>query len=379
MAAGRQVFPLYFALHIALLVISGFSYLYTIKDFSRENLPIGQLLNMWQRWDSNFYIDIATQGYETSLRRAAFLPFYPMLMKGAMFIFHSPLLSGLIVSSVAWFVMLAVLYRLVKEDFSHERAHTTLLYLSFFPAAFFFGAVYTESTFLCLILLSFYNIRKGRWWRAGLFGFFATLTRSGGIVLLLPFCYEYMRQRQFKLRAIHFNVVSGGLIGLSLVLYALYCYYNFGNFCAFSHAQAAFWNRSPSLPWYGVIRSIQAIHQAPSMLSFLALRNILDLGCNLFIFVILILSLVGPWCFPRSQWAYAFFGLALLLSIQLLPITANTFPLQSFPRYLLEVFPAFILLSGFSKWRLFHYTYLSVSGSHFFFMCSQFVIGHWIT
>ena len=68
-------------------------------------------------------------------------------------------------------------YRLVEEDFDQERAYRTVLYLSVFPTSFFLAAAYNESLFLCFSLLSFYEMRHGRWWLAGLFGFLAGLTR----------------------------------------------------------------------------------------------------------------------------------------------------------------------------------------------------------
>lgn len=125
----------------------------------------------------------------------------------------------------------------------------------------------TESLFLCLALLSFYNMRHGNWWLAGLFGFLASLTRSAGLFLIVPFCFEYLRQHQFNLRAMRFDILS-----------------------------------------------FQAIH------------NLLDLGPDVFILLLIILSFVGPWKLPRNLWAYNLYAVTLFLFFQLYP-TIGIFPL----------------------------------------------------
>jgi len=47
-------------------------------------------------------------------------------------------------------------------------------------------------------------------------------------------------------------------------------------------------------------------------------------------------------------------------------------------RYMLEIFPAFIMLAAFAKYRIFHLNYLFVSGTLLFFLLMQFLTGHWV-
>src|SRR5437899_10543020 len=102
---------------------------------------------------------------------------------------HDPLIASMCISNIAFLVLLVVFYQLVKEDFDQERAERAILYLAVFPTAFFLAAGYTDALFLALALSCFYNMRRGHWWLAGLFGFFASLTRSAGVFLLVPFAY----------------------------------------------------------------------------------------------------------------------------------------------------------------------------------------------
>src|SRR5205085_10316212 len=136
-------------------------------------------------------------------------------------------------------------------------------------------------------------LRHRKWWLAGLFGCCASLTRSAGLFLLVPFVYEYLRQYQFQLVKIRWDVINGALIPAGMAVFAAYCYVQFGDPLAFSHLQVN-WQRHLELPWHGIVSSISIIRHSSGFLSFDALRNLLDLLPDLFILALLILSFVGP-------------------------------------------------------------------------------------
>ena len=379
--AFKNVLPIYISIHLAFFVITCLSVLFVIPDFSWKVLPINTLWQSWYRWDSVHYSYLAMHGY-TDWWRTVFFPLFPLLERYVALVVGDPFIAGLVISNVAGLGMLIVLYRLVEEDFDSERAYRTALYLSVFPTAFFFAAAYTESLFLLLALLSFYYMRQGNWWLAGVFGFFATLTRSTGLLLLLPFCYEYLRQHQFKLKTIHFDVFGGTLIGAALGLFMLYCYHRFHSFFPFTRAEHFMWSRDPQSPWFIIKNVIAGIAQSNGLLSFHALRNIIDASQILLILVLIILAVVGPWRFPRRLWVYAIYAIVLFVVLQTSPVRVNPirgpFPLQSFPRYMLEVFPAFIVLAGLGKYRTVHLSYVMVSGVVLFVLLSLFLTGHWV-
>jgi Gpi18-like mannosyltransferase len=378
-AAFKESWPVYVAVHVAFFVTTCLSFLFTLRDFDPNHVPVYKLWQTWHHWDTGHYMSIAIFGYVHPWS-TAFFPLYPLLERVVMFLTgRNALVAGLFISNITGLLMLVVLYQLVREDFDHERALRTVLYLSIFPTAFFFAAGYNEALFLCLALLSFYNIRHGHWWLAGLFGFFACLTRSTGLLLLLPFGYEYLRQREFRLRAIRFDILAGALIPAALVLYGLYCYLLFHDFLEFSHAQA-YWNHYLAAPWVGIAGSIRAISISGGLLSFQALRNLTDLVPDLLILVALILGIVGPWRFPRRLWSYCAFAIPLYIFLQIFPVGGTgLFPLQSVGRYMLEIFPAFIVLAGIGgRSRMFNMNYLMISGMVLFFLLTQFLIGHWV-
>jgi Gpi18-like mannosyltransferase len=385
--ATKQVLPIYIAVHIAAFIITCLAVLFTLHDFQGNYLPLSTIWHSWNQWDTKgHFIIIATQGY-TDILNTAFFPLYPILMRGLMFVGLSPLVSGLLISNVAGLFALIVLYQLVREDFSGEDAWRTVLYISLFPTAFFFIAAYNETLFLLLSLLSFYAIRHGRWWQAGICGFLACLTRSAGLFLLIPFAYEYWRQHEFQLKSlrigsifkqVRIDIISAALIPAGIAVFALYCYLISGDALAFSHVQAH-WQRSLAAPWHGMWETLTIIRHSTGFLSFYSLRNLLDLLPNVFILILVVLTFVGPWRWPRAYWAYGLYAAALFLFVQLVPASdATLFPLQSTARFMLEIFPAFIMLAILGKSRQVNLYYLLIASSMGFFLLTQFLTGHWV-
>ncbi len=376
--ALKQVFPVYLATHLAFFVITCLSTLFILKDFSWQALPTSTLWNAWDRFDTTIFTTIARYGY-TNFSRLAFFPLYPLLERALMYLTHeNAFLAGLVISNLAGLGIFIVLYRLVSEDFNAQQAERTVLYLALFPTAFYFASGYNKSLFIFLAVLTFYQLRRGYWWWAGFSGFLACLTRSAGILLLIPFYYEYLRQHQFQLKALRPNVLAGVLIPCALLLFSAWCYIQYHDPLGFSHAQAA-WNRYLAFPGYSIIISIQDIQKSTGLLSFQALRNMTDLLPDLFILLFIVLSFVGPWRLPRQLWVYGIYAAALYIFLQLFPNGGTgLFPLESVGRFMLEVFPAFIVMAAAGKHKSFSLSYLMVSGAILFFLLTQFLTGHWV-
>ena len=378
--ACKQVWPLYLAAHLGFFVVSVLSLLFTHGDFDPLQYPLNSLWLSWNRWDTVHFVSIAQKGYDTELQ-SAFFPFYPMLMKlFAHFAHHSEFVAGLIVSNIALLVLLVVMYQLVKEDFDQQSAHRAVLYISIFPTAFFLAAAYTESLFLCLAILSFYQMRHGKWWFAGIFGLLASLTRSDGLLLVIPFVWEYLYQHQFQLKKIQGGILASSLIPAGTALFALYCWHRFGDPLAFSHVQALpGWDRHLRFPGIGIVLDIQLIQSTGTMLNYVSLRNMLDLVADLFLLLTLVAACIGLLHLPRKLWSYLLLGWALWLFFNLYPrIGSGADPLTSISRYMIEVFPSFIFLAILGKHRTFHACYISIAGSMLFFMLTQFLMGRWI-
>ncbi len=374
LTAFQSIFPIYLATHIAFLFLTYLVNLFFLGNFSAQALNFHDIVQEWNHWDTSQFTSIATGGYDGAWR-TAFFPLYPLLEAGLKFVVHNPYYAGLIISNLASLGLFTVLYRLVQEDTNQAQAYRTVLYLALFPTAFFLSAAYNEALFLFLAIFSFYSMRRGHWWLAGLCGFLASLTRSAGVFLLIPFCYEYLRQHEFQLKKIRFGVVGGLLIPAGLGLFSLYCYYKFHDSLAFSHAQVI-WGRHLSLPWQGYDDAITII-RAHHALTFDSMHNLIDLTMGLFMLLILVLCFVGPWKFSRDRIVYGLYGVAFYLFLMLFP-SAGEFPLQSLSRLVIELFPAFIVLAAMGKKSSFNLYYLTISVSVLTFMLLQFLMGRWI-
>ena len=360
--AFKHIWPIYLATHIIFLLLTYLVAVLLLNPYGSPPSPLHVMLNFWDRWDTHHFIDIATAGYAKPLD-SAFFPLYPLLIRISAFALRSPLLSALFVANIAGFAVLLLLYRLVADEFGEERAERSVLYLAIFPTAFFLAAGYSESLFLLCTLASFYCMRRGHWWLAGLAAFLAGLTRATGVALFVPLCYEYLRQRDFQWRRIRVDALACAGAGLGVAVYAVYCYLRFHDFLAFSHAEAAGWGRQWTLPWQPLLLAAHNILSL-DILNFFSIQNVVMLSVMLGVLVVLVLSFVGPWKFARKDWIYPLYAVAIYLFCTSATVTIpSSSPLDSADRYMLAAFPVFIVLAAMGKNRHFHFLYQALGFS----------------
>ena len=148
-------------------------------------------VGIWQRWDACWYGKIAAFGYEQGTDATAFFPAFPLLVRSlALPLGDHVALAGMLANLVASVVGLAGLHRLVSRDLGVRVADRTILYLSIFPAALFLYAPFSEALFLAATAWAFVGAREGRWWLAAAAALVAGLTRTQGVLLVLPLAWE---------------------------------------------------------------------------------------------------------------------------------------------------------------------------------------------
>jgi Mannosyltransferase (PIG-V) len=176
------------------MLLAGVSSLQWEFDPKDVSISFGRLGNLLfapaVRWDSIYYLQIAKHGYQ-SPRLAAFSPFYPLLIRAFSGLAGSFAITGVLISLIAMFVGLVIVRRLTALELGDRSANVTVQLIAFGPMAVFLSAVYTESLFLALSAGTFYAARRGRWASAGILGGLATMTRSGGVLLLAPVLIMY--------------------------------------------------------------------------------------------------------------------------------------------------------------------------------------------
>lgn len=284
-------------------------------------------------WDGRWYLKIVEKGY--TLEASAFFPLFPGLIRLLSDYGFDPVESGLFISNTAFFMACWFLYKLVSCDWETGAAVETLWYMVLFPTSFFFNMVYSESLFLLLVVLTFYGSRTGRWWLSGVAGLLASMTRNTGVLLIIPVLYEYLASLEFKLKKVDLNILWVGLMPVGLVVYMAYLAKIVGDPLGFITAQK-FWLRSFSYPWQAVYLTLKNIHA-----DFQRGRNFLDL----------LFTVLGIWAAVASvrkirfsYWIYMVMGLFV-------PMWAASpyAGLYSMPRFILVLFPVYIVTALFIK------------------------------
>ena len=330
--------------------------------------PLGFFLSAWQHWDAVWFMRIAESGYGKF--STAFFPLYPALMRAVgLPIGGRTTVAGIIVSLACFAAALVILYRLVRDEFGGTAAAWTVILLSFAGTSFFFQAVYSESLFLLLTVASFAAARRGHWVVAGLAGGLAALTRSAGVLLVVPLAWMWFEQyRGGGLRlpgAVQARPLPARgrqriaslaallLIPAGLGVYMVYLQQRFGNALEFTVAEKH-WHRHLHLDfvsvWQGARAAWRSIHQiaadpgAYTRLQRLPFRDQWITMGNLTAFLALLFAVaVFVVCWRRLPSAYTVFAAVSLL----LPLAYPTHgtPLLSFPRFVLVDFPLFIALA----------------------------------
>ena len=238
-----------------------------------------RMLEPWAHWDGVWFIHIAADGYGAHGQSEAFFPLYPLLVRGvAVMTGHDYVVAGLVVSPACYLGAMVVLFTLAQALLGPRVALWSGVFISVFPTALFFQAVHSESLFLVLTLLSFCWARRSHWALAGLAGLLTVLTRSSGVVLLLPLAVIRWEQRRgsavnqpggpaagpaaagHRPPALSFAWLL--LVPAGLALYMAYLWWAFGDPLLFGSVQA-YWGRELTLPtsaiWRGAVAAVSGV------------------------------------------------------------------------------------------------------------------------
>jgi hypothetical protein len=330
------------------------------------------LLDAWARWDSEYYLDIAQYGYALRPELTVFFPFYPLLLAlAAPLLGQDYVLAGVVVSSVACFVSLFYLFKLVAWEFSEDHARRAVLYMAVYPMALFLFAVYTESVFLALTIAAFYYTRRKQWAAAAVLAVLAGITRPTGILLVFPMAYEAWRHASGDLRKLQLrHLLAVAAAPVSWIFLDLYL-------ATFSHDPLAIlhsralppFSRFTALPWETLLAAIQYLGHNDLTPLQRAVNN-QDLIATL---LLLEASVVAWWTLPRAYAIYMAVSAWFMLSS-----AVPDWALQSMPRYTLSVFPIFLLLAQLGGNRHRHRAIVIISLVLLGMYTALFVTWYWV-
>jgi len=316
--------------------------------------PNNVFLDVWARWDSGFYLSIVERGYFFEVGQqssVAFFPLYPLLTGIFTPFVGSTLAAGVLVSNLALLIALIFLYLLTEFEFDRETATRTIFYIAAFPSAFFFSAVYTESTFLMFAVGTMYFARQKLWAWAAIFGMLTAASRIVGVMMFGIVGLEWLHTHGWTLTTIYRkeawrNLVNGlkndwanlsilFLIPLGLLSYMIFLNNNFGDPLAFSTIQSA-WGREQVGPIMVIYRDLAAFFGGDLLRGEVWYHIPINLGA----FFAVVFSLIAIW--RRLGEHYALF---CVLGI-FIPVWSGS---MSMVRYVLVLFPFFMMLGWWGK------------------------------
>jgi hypothetical protein len=295
-------------------------------------LPRAPFLDVWIRWDSFYYLVIATHGYGVNPWGTPnpFFPLYAWLIQIFGFVMPLPI-AALVVANLAAIVALALLYVYVKKTSGAVLASRVVQIVLVFPTSFFLSAAYSESTYLALAIavVLFWSNRQQA--RAGIAAILGSLTRPVGVVSLgVPFVIGWLvrsrRLRDFPWFA--FGTIIGA--GLVLLTYKL----STGDAFAFMHS-----------PQVEALGRFARAEQSPAFLAVLWdegwSRNLMRRFLNWS--AILLVSVASLHFLRRKELELAL--LTLLAVAVPLYFQRTLLDAASMARYALCAFPIFIALA----------------------------------
>lgn len=340
----KSILLMFFSTRIILSIIGVLSRKIVRSHTSPSSLSGNIWLDIWGVWDTGWYLDISQHGYTSGAldqlgihqTNIAFFPLYPLLMRFLGSIVGNHYIAGLIISNFCLIVSCFYLYRLVRLDSDEASALKSVKYLLLFPVSFIFSGVFTESLYLTLTLMCFYYARTYKWQLVGITGFFLSLTRSVGVLVVLPLLYEGLMQllkenedlKSFKnSRDKILPLFYLSLIPLGIISFMIFNYYLTGDFMAFAHAQVM-WQRHTANPLLVLINGYHGNLYTAFEAAF----------ATIFIYMFILF-------YRNIRFSYWLFGMYSIF----VPLSTG---IQSMPRFILVIFPIYILFANITKNRI---------------------------
>lgn len=338
---------------ISLFLIFSFGFFY----FPRAEKSADSFWGSLSHWDGAHFITIAQHGYINN-SEYAFFPLYPLLIKVGTYITNNYQFSAVALSTIFTLLALNLFYRLLVLEFDKKIAEKGVLNLLIFPTSFYLVTAYSESLFLFLAILTFYYLKKNNLMAATITTILATATRITGIALVL---------------ALILHIVSTGglnrrnwfvwLSPMGLIIYGWYLYLNTQDPLYFITAEK-YWFRFINFPWVSFWDTIHSL----STVGFIKTNFNILLD---FIFAIFGVGLILR-SFRFLHPSLAFYGLISII----IPIVTST--LMSFPRFLLPIFPIFMVLA-LVKNKYFNFAYQIISVMLLAAFSILFINGYWVS
>ncbi len=336
---------------------------------------IDPVLNEQVSWDSEFYLSIATVGYDDPAVRTlppgstgyaagdplslnyAFFPLYPFVTRLVAFPLRllgltpvaTSTVAGVIVSLLGALGAMLALYDIVRDQEGEAAGLRAAFYLIIFPTGFFLAQVYTEGLFVGLAFGSLALARRRQWVWAALLAALATWTRAVGAALVLPLVITWWFYADGKDWAYGFDWKRTGIFLLALSPIAAYLIWNAAFGAQFRTVEDEFFSRGAlrlgrSLAqWLGALSAALG-GRSPQTAIYYAIEA-----------VSMLLALVCIYATARDYPGLSLFGLAVLA------ISATSGVPQSMARYVVAIPSLYMALARWGRHPVFDRAWTVVS------------------
>lgn len=353
----KKNFKRYKAVIIIVLIIRIFLLLLT---FTQNPQSVGIFFQHWSQWDGYRYTQIAEFGYAyENGRDIVWYPLYPMLIRIFNYITQNFYEAGVLLSIFFSFVASILLYKLVKIDFDEKTALKSVWFLNIFPTAYFLQAAYAESLYLTLILGSIYLVRKGKFLESGALGALANATRPYALTLIPILMLEAKNKLHFLSTKNVFKILLVALIAmLGFIFYLALNNYLAGEPFYFLKIYREAHTKFLSWPNVGISGLLYTLKDPVPIYTYAEILSLVLAAITL------------PLVYLKIRKSYALYIFLNLV------IFTSTFYIIGTPRYILVLFPIFILFGRIRNKALFTLVSI-VSGSLLIFYAHLFIQQKW--
>ena len=306
--------------------------------------PLTALGRDWDQWDAKHYLYLAANGYATNgeaRNLIAFFPLYPALVSAIASVGLPLRLTALLISNVAGVVAAILLYELARVDQPSKTAFRAAAFFTVFPTAYFLVVGYTEALFCALAFGAVYAARRRRWMVSGMAGGLAAAARLTGLVLVPYLLVEAVTARRDPdpWRRRWDPLAASVIVGLGFVVYLVTNQLVLGNPLAFVSVQREHWSHSLAGPWVGFAEAVRSIGWRVPWEKLTVGAG--EIAGGLIAYAVTVLA----WL--RLRPADAVYATVLTVLVTFLPFWL------SIPRYLLAMYPLFLLVGRISSRRLY--------------------------
>jgi hypothetical protein len=301
-----------------------------------ENLPPHglryALLGIWERFDTLWFMRIAEHGYDRPMA-TIFYPLYPAairLVSGLM----PAMAAALLVSTTATFFFFWALLRLAAGELSEVGRLRMLSLVCAWPTSFVMFAGYADSLTLALVVWAIVFAREAgreprreaRWEAATACGLLAGLARPSGVLVFIPLVVMALRSRQ--IRSLIVALTPLGLLGY-------WGWLRWSGRISVVEAYRLYQGMTMVPPWTGLWESLRLIVTEHDTLLAIKLA------------VMIVVAVISLRRESRIQLRLEDRAFALAVILQMLMYTGR--PLLGAARYLLMVYPAFLVWGAYAE------------------------------